>query len=193
MRFSFVATLIVAHWAWVQEEIDQKMPVAVGEFQQEVSKAYTVADGLPSNDVLSIAYAGGKVYAATREGLAYFSDGSWTVIESLVGKVISGVYGSPEADSVMVLCEGALYTGSDLDKRVWLPIELREQGVVRSMQNARIGFELGTARGLYTDFTHDESLAEIAGGIPDIRGIAVNTQGDDIWIAFILRTTGTCH
>ena len=51
--------------------------VRVGVFREEVRRAYTTKENLPSNDVRSIAItASGDVYAATAQGLARFSAGA---------------------------------------------------------------------------------------------------------------------
>jgi hypothetical protein len=53
----------------------------VGVFQEEVSRAFTAKDGVPSNDVRSIAVtASGDVYAGTARGLARFSAGKWATL-----------------------------------------------------------------------------------------------------------------
>ncbi|MGD0226333.1 MAG: hypothetical protein ABSF71_28730 [Terriglobia bacterium] len=55
--------------------------VHVGVFPEEVSRTYTTNDGVPSDDVRSIAItASTDVYAATTRGLARFSAGTWTTI-----------------------------------------------------------------------------------------------------------------
>ncbi|MBI1388147.1 MAG: hypothetical protein GC154_06840 [bacterium] len=59
-----------------------------GVFQQEVSRAYTKADGLLSNNVLSIAISNsGKVYAGTDKGLSTFDGASWKTIDGVDGPV----------------------------------------------------------------------------------------------------------
>ena len=55
--------------------------VRVGVFPEEVSRSYSVVEGLPSNDVRSIAVtASGDVYAGTARGLARFAAGKWTTV-----------------------------------------------------------------------------------------------------------------
>src|ERR1035441_1543121 len=46
-----------------------------GAFQQEVAHTFTTRDGLPSNDVISVAVVNGQVFAKTTSGIARFSGG----------------------------------------------------------------------------------------------------------------------
>ncbi|MCS6859023.1 MAG: hypothetical protein NZT92_01735 [Abditibacteriales bacterium] len=53
-------------------------PYHVGTFLQPVRKFYTIADGLPSNNVRALALdAQGRVYAATDKGVAVFDGKQW--------------------------------------------------------------------------------------------------------------------
>lgn len=64
------------------------LAVRVGAFGQEVRRFYATADGLPSDDVRSVAVgADGTVYAATAEGLALLRDGRWTVVPEAADRV----------------------------------------------------------------------------------------------------------
>jgi len=55
--------------------------VRVGVFPEEVSRAYTAKDGVPSDDVRAIAVtASGDVYAGTARGLARLSAGHWATV-----------------------------------------------------------------------------------------------------------------
>src|SRR5208283_1587840 len=72
--------------AMPQQEVKAVAPpaatgVRVGVFPEEVSKTYTVNEGVPSNDIRSIAVtASGDVYAGTARGLARFSAGQWATL-----------------------------------------------------------------------------------------------------------------
>ena len=55
--------------------------VHIGEYQQEVRMDYATKDGLPSDDVRSVAVtASGDVYAGTALGLARFAAGKWATV-----------------------------------------------------------------------------------------------------------------
>jgi hypothetical protein len=49
-----------------------------GSFQQEVARSFTTRDGLPSDDILSVAIINGRVIAKTSAGVARFSEGRWS-------------------------------------------------------------------------------------------------------------------
>ncbi len=57
--------------------------VRVGTFQAEVRRFYTVADGLPSDDVSRVVIAGGDVYAVTAKGAAKLTAGKWTAVPNV--------------------------------------------------------------------------------------------------------------
>lgn len=58
--------------------------IAVGTYPQEMRTAYTMADGLPSDDVLSVAVTkNGEVFAGTSKGLAKFDGKVWRRVEEL--------------------------------------------------------------------------------------------------------------
>src|SRR5580658_4403836 len=49
-----------------------------GSFQQEVAHTFTTRDGLPSDDIVSVAIVNGRVIAKTSGGIVRFSDGQWS-------------------------------------------------------------------------------------------------------------------
>lgn len=58
--------------------------IHVNSYMQEMHTAYTVDDGLPSNDVHAVAVTGnGNVYAGTDTGLAVYSDGTWVTVKGV--------------------------------------------------------------------------------------------------------------
>jgi hypothetical protein len=58
--------------------------VNVGSYGQEMRTAFTTADGLPSDSVLSIEVSeSGEVYAGTEKGLAKFEGQTWTLVDSV--------------------------------------------------------------------------------------------------------------
>ena len=53
--------------------------VKIGRFPQEVAKSYSVADGLPSDDVLEVHLdKGGSAWARTDKGWAVLKEGKWS-------------------------------------------------------------------------------------------------------------------
>ena len=56
-------------------------PVRIGRFPQEVATKYTVADGLPSNNVYAMRVGlDGGIYASTDKGLARFHGEAWELV-----------------------------------------------------------------------------------------------------------------
>ncbi|MFH1739049.1 MAG: hypothetical protein ABIH23_08580 [bacterium] len=90
----------------------ESIAVKIGVFGQEVRSTYTTADGLPSNDVLSLAVTpSGDLYAGTAKGLAKFSDGHWVPVTALRDMTIERLatgYKS-DADGLLILSGGTLY------------------------------------------------------------------------------------
>jgi len=70
--------------------------IAVGTYPQEMRTAYTTADGLPSDDVLSIAVTeSGEVYAGTGKGLAKFDGKHWKPVEGVPAEEVTAIQTVP--------------------------------------------------------------------------------------------------
>jgi hypothetical protein len=62
--------------------------IEVGSYPQEISAAYTTANGLPSDDVRSIAVTDdGEVYAGTSAGLAKWDGKTWETVPGVPGDI----------------------------------------------------------------------------------------------------------
>jgi hypothetical protein len=146
--------------------------VKVGVFQEEVSRKFTAADGLPSIDVRSIAVASsGDIYAATAQGLARFSGGHWSVVAAQGAAVEQVAVGD---DDVAFISGGKL---------------LRLRGASISLPAVKVnqftvaGAEayLATDAGLYIlkgkKFTLDSKLTKLLGSEKAIRQVAVASDG----------------
>ena len=160
--------------------------VRVGTFQQEVRTFFTTADGLPSNDVESVAVANGQVFAKTSRGVARFEHGKWS-----------------SAPATGINWPEARLTATDSKGRVWTA----RAGAVESRDGQRVTVYTG-AQGLpYDDFTvvaagengviwfgthkgairFDGTNWEYREGLrwlpdDDVRGIAVEANGN-AWFA----------
>ena len=160
--------------------------VKVGSFAQEVRTFFTIADGLPSNDVESVAVANGQVFAKTSRGVARFEHGKWSAAPA-------GGIAWPEAR----------LTATDSKGRVWTAragaLECRDgqrvtvytgaQGlpyddftVVAPGENGAVW--LGTHKGAIrfdgTNWEYREGLRWLPDD--DVRGIAVEANGN-AWFA----------
>ena len=82
--------------------------IHVGVFKQEVAASFSMEDGLPSNDVLSIAVANnGVVYAGTAKGLCVYRDKTWSVVEGVPSQAITAL--AVKGDFILAGVGGALY------------------------------------------------------------------------------------
>ncbi|MCC6488827.1 MAG: hypothetical protein IT364_15115 [Candidatus Hydrogenedentes bacterium] len=83
MRIPHVAAILfcTASVAGQVQMTPEDVPVRVGAFEQQVHIAYTTRDGLPSNDVRSVACdAEGSIFALTANGPARFAGDRWEVV-----------------------------------------------------------------------------------------------------------------
>lgn len=113
------------------EPLKSEVFARAGTFEQEIGAAYHVADGLPSDDVLSVAVgADSSVYAGTAAGLARLDGGVWKAVEpfgsgpvlvaAAPGGIVPGAYsrtglewtrGSALSEAaVLVIHDGALHS-----------------------------------------------------------------------------------
>ncbi len=146
--------------------------VRVGTFQQEVSREFTTADGLPSSDVRGIAItASGDVYAATALGLARFADGHWSVVAAQ-GVAVERVVAS--GDDVEYVSAGKL------SRLRGAAIDLPSVSVAQLTIAGNDTF-LATDAGLYTlkgkKFILDSKLARLLGSEKAVREVAVASDG----------------
>lgn len=145
--------------------------VRVGVFEEEVSNAYTVKQGIPSDDVRAMAItASGDVYAATGKGLARFSAGKWTTVAAegaAVGQVAAGV-------------EGVWFVSAGkLTKLGGASFPLPPVKVNQITSGGKLC--LATDRGLYIldgkNLVLDPSLERMLGSEKDVRQVAVAADG----------------
>ncbi len=97
-------------------------------------KAYRAADGLSSDAVVSVAVAGGKVYAGTAAALSVFDGGAWSTIEKVENVTMRNVRVAASPDG----------------KQVWACSVYLAGGTVRFDGNAW-KFMGGEGRGLFND------------------------------------------
>ena len=145
--------------------------VRVGVFQEEVSRAYKAKDGVPSDDVRSIAVtASGDVYAGTARGLAHLSGGKWASVAA-EGVAVEQV--AARGDDVWFTSAGKLVHlhGASFTLP---PVK------VNQITAGEKPF-LATDAGLYTlggkKFVLDSRLARLLGSEKAIRQVAVAADG----------------
>ncbi len=132
--------------AWSQE------PAAVGQrvssYLAETRTTITTRDGLPSDNILSLALtADGRVIAGTARGLASGNEGAWSAVPGLDERVNlvaaheQGVLGCTDRHLI-------LYTGRRVTVLGELPRDLQDAASQRSLLGGD-PILLGTTRGLY--------------------------------------------
>ena len=82
--------------------------VAVGTFRQDAAVVYSNANGLPSNNVMSVAAANGRVYVATDAGLAEFDGTAWKAVTTDAAAAVAAW----EDGAVFVSGHTLWYTGT---------------------------------------------------------------------------------
>jgi len=154
--------------------------VRVGTFDAETRTAYTTADGLPDDSVLSIALASdGAVYAATAQGLAKIEHGKWSRVTALEG--VPQLLATGRA-GVLVATEDALYQVGD-DRAAHLaslPAEIGGASALRSLAGGET-ILLGTTAGLFEladgRLVPAAGLNHLLGQQKEVRQVAVARDG----------------
>jgi hypothetical protein len=152
--------------------------VTVGRFPQEVATKFTTKQGLPSNDVRSIAVApDGSVYAGTGAGLGIYQNGAWTELMDVSGQPVDAL-GSYQGGGLGVV-GGMFYYESGGDfQSVSLPADR-----VYDIATAGGAFILATDRGVFYmesnaySFQPLEQLNDLLGDNKAVYQIAIGPQG----------------
>lgn len=140
-------------------------------------KGYRVSDGLSSDEVVSIASFGGKVYVGTAVALSVFDGESWKTIDKVENVTMRNVRVAASPDG----------------KQLWACSVYMAGGTVRFDGNAW-KFMGGEGRGLFNDvqgfaFLPDGVLMGAGSGVPYLhKGTDVVPSGDGLPPANILCT-----
>ena len=151
----------------------------------EARKFYTAADGLPSNDVRSVAISQGVVFAKTAAGTARLMSGKWTADSAAGVKFSSALTVTDLRGAVWSVRNGALecrngqsvktFTGYDgLPYDDFTTLAAGEDGVIW------IGTHKGAIRFDGKTWEYREGLRWLPDD--DVRGIAVGANGN-AWFA----------
>jgi hypothetical protein len=153
--------------------------VKVSKFPVDVRTAYTLDDGLPSDDVFSIAVLpSGGVYARTAKGLARFDGRRWMAVASLAAAVTSLESSSNTllATTSDRLCR---IRGDSVESIIELPKPAREWIAVKAVDSDRILLFARDAlyRGTPGNFIRETALDSIVGKDLNISQVAVALDG----------------
>ena len=148
MKLALVMWLILVA-VWAQEASAQGFGIRVGPYGQEVSKSYTVANGLLSEEVYGIGVdSAGRVLAGTAQGLARFSDGRWAPVAGLEGMPVAHFVPDDLREGwLWVVSEGTLYSLWHGKLKEVAPVP---PGAVNALAVAKASVLLGTEVGLFT-------------------------------------------
>jgi len=158
--------------------------IHVGKVVAEIRTVATAADGLPSDDVLSVALtAAGEIYAGTARGLARFEGGKWSAVSALsapaplLAPIDGGVYATSGGKLWLV-------RGDRPEAIASLPSAgsaTQLQSLVASNRNVGNTILLGTPAGLFqlgkNQFVPVASLNGLLGKEKDVRQVAIAGDG----------------
>jgi hypothetical protein len=152
----------------------------VGKFPVDVRTEYTLADGLPSNDVFAIAVLpSGEVYAGTAKGLARFDGPRWFRVAPFTAAV---TLLAPTPNGLLLVTNDKLFRvqGRSVEPFGELPpAGGRDLISMQTDDGDKILF--ATRRELFRrskgEFKDDRSLALLTHGVRNIRQVAVAEDG----------------
>ena len=157
-----------------------------GKVEAEIRTVFTVADGLPSDDVYCVAaVASGDVFAGTSHGLARFDGHKWSAVKSVVGPV---KLLAPRAGGEVFVASAdglRLAKGDTTENVVALPAAAHSiddlQSLVVDEVAGRATVLLGTRSGLFEivklGFAPVEPLNNLLGSDKNVRQVAVASDG----------------
>ena len=157
----------------------------VASYPQEMRTAYTTADGLPSNDVLSIAVTdAGEVYAGTVSGLARWGGEQWQPVAEIPAEPIHALLFAGDVlyiasgNAILQWKDGAVTSLAD---ELPAPATSLIVDTAGPGQPTAVNLLAGTPQGLFffgngearPYMVFDEALEPITG----VSGVAVNEAG----------------
>jgi hypothetical protein len=151
----------------------------VGKFPVDVRTGYTLDDGLPANEVFSIAVLpSGDVYAGTAKGLARFDGRRWMAVASLAAAVTSL---EPWSNSLLATTSDRLFRirADSVESIVELPKPARDWIAVKAVDSDRILLATRHTffRGTPGNFIRETALDSIVGKDFHISQVAVARDG----------------
>ena len=161
------------------------IPASVGTFKQEVGVVYTQANGLPSDDVSSVAITiTGDIYAGTSGGLARWGAKGWLAVDGLPPGPVYRLHA--QEDRVLAALEGGVYAvgPGTAEKIANLP-----PGAVHDLAAVGGGIYAATDGGLHIlsgrRWKLDKQLSEQLGGSKAVHAVASGPGG-----ALVVGTAG---
>lgn len=153
--------------------------IKVGTYEQEVGE--TLAAGLPSTDVLSIAVApDGTVYAGTANGLARLTQDGWTALSATDGMAIEALTINSNGAAGFV-SGGTAYRmdGDSIGRSIELP---EGYTAVNAIAESDTAVALATGAGLLVyangSFSPATELDALLGDDKAVRQVVIGSNGD---------------
>ena len=183
--FSLCSALLISNAELAaQDSTAQQTPtrpigLKVGRFPVDVRTEYTLADGLPSNDVLTIAVLPpGDVYAGTAKGLAHFDGRRWVAVPALTDAV---TLLAPSANGLLAATANKLFRVRDksVERIAKLPTAARDLVALKVLDGEKI---LLANRGAISrkskeTFVRDAAFDALVAEGQDIRQVAIAPDG----------------
>ncbi|MBX3179246.1 MAG: hypothetical protein KF886_17970 [Candidatus Hydrogenedentes bacterium] len=160
--------------------LESSESISVGSYPQEMQRSYTIADGLPSNDVRAIAVTPtGFVYAGTPEGLARWNGSVWETVFRAPGDIQKLLY-----DSERVYAVTNAYVYPVIDGKAGPPLAklpAPPNALVWDRSEGDDAMLAATDKGLFAlkdgKATQIEVLDERYSEVTEIRDVTVSTNG----------------
>ena len=90
--FHFASLLLIVSMFCLPTHVSGTPSIKVGTFKQEIGHSFSIADGLVSNNILSIAIAhNGAVFAGTDKGLCVYHNQKWRKVNDIPAKKIAAL------------------------------------------------------------------------------------------------------
>jgi hypothetical protein len=161
-------------------EKPRDLGVQVGEFKTEIRTIYTTSQGLPDDNVWSVAAGpNGVVYAGTAKGLTGFKEGKWHPVDEFQGDV--KLLASDDR-GLLFTRETSLYRQEEQGARLLArcPDEVTEPNALRCLAAGK-RILVGTSMGLFEleqgDLVPVDGLNQLLGNEKEIRQIALGPDG----------------
>jgi len=152
--------------------------IRVGTFPQEVSTVYRFPEGLPDNDVRSVAVLpDGRVFAGTAKGLARLNGDRWTRVNGIPETPVVAL-GEKGADLLVVTAK-SLYNLHDgtVDRLAAVPPYTANGVAVRANGTVLLGTQAGLFELAGNEFRPVDDLNAMLGKQKDVRQVAVGPDG----------------
>ncbi len=169
--------------------------ISVGTYPQEMRKAYTTADGLPSDDILAVAVTdSGAVYAGTVAGVARWAGEQWQPVAEIPAEPVHALLSVGDVlyiaagNTILKWKDGAVTSLAD---ELPAPATSLIVDPVGTGQPTAVNLLAGTTQGLFfigngearPYLVFDDAMEPITG----VSGVAVNEAGH----TFVATASGT--